>query len=187
MPRSEHDPTRPSPAPAPAPAPSTPSTAAGAAGTAATPDAVLYRERLWPSFWVWLVCIGIAAGSLVVFAPINMTAGIVAFVILAGLLVFALTRSAATIVVTPAVLQVGRAQIERRYLGEVAGFRHEEARVQRGMELNARSYQCIRGWVDPVVTVGITDPADATPYWITSTRHPEQLVASLTSDARPAR
>ncbi|GGC99407.1 hypothetical protein GCM10011512_27920 [Tersicoccus solisilvae] len=145
-------------------------------------DVVLYRERLWPSFWVWVVCIGVAAGSLVVFAPINMTAGVVAFLVLAGLLVFALVRSAATIVVTPTELRVGRAQIERRFLGEVAGFTRDEARVQRGMELNARAYQCIRGWVDPVVTVGITDPADPTPYWITSTRHPRRLVGVLTAD-----
>ncbi|MEH0110019.1 DUF3093 domain-containing protein [Tersicoccus sp. MR15.9] len=176
MPRSEPDPAQPTPDPA-----SSTSPVAEPGGE----DAVLYRERLWPSFWVWFVCIAVAAGSLVVFAPINMTAGVVVFLILAGLLVFALVRSAATIVVTPTVLQVGRAQIERRYLGEVAGFAKEEARVQRGMELNARAYQCIRGWVDPVVTIGITDPADPTPYWITSTRHPRRLVGVLTQGSQP--
>ncbi|WP_083955860.1 DUF3093 domain-containing protein [Tersicoccus phoenicis] len=184
MPRSEHDPAQPSSVPRSATSPS------GAPDAPSTPfpgeDAVLYRERLWPPFWVWFVCIGVVAGLLVVFAPINMTAGVVVFVILAALVVFALARSAATIVVTPTVLQVGRAQIERRYLGEVAGFSGEDARIQRGMELNARAYQCIRGWVDPVVTVQIIDANDPTPYWITSTRHPQQLAEALTSVPHPA-
>ncbi len=38
---------------------------------------------------------------------------------------------------------------------------------------------CIRGWIDPVVRIEITDPADRTPYWLASTRHPDELVAAL--------
>ena len=38
---------------------------------------------------------------------------------------------------------------------------------------------CIRGWIDPVVRSEITDPSDRTPYWLTSTRHPERIVEVL--------
>jgi hypothetical protein len=40
---------------------------------------------------------------------------------------------------------------------------------------------CFRGWITPVVRIEITDPADRTPYWLTSTRHPEDLVRALSS------
>ena len=30
-----------------------------------------------------------------------------------------------------------------------------------------------------MVRIEITDPSDRTPYWLTSTRHPEQLLAAL--------
>jgi hypothetical protein len=31
-----------------------------------------------------------------------------------------------------------------------------------------------------VVRIEITDPSDSTPYWLTSTRRPDELVAALT-------
>jgi hypothetical protein len=45
----------------------------------------------------------------------------------------------------------------------------------------------IRGWVDPVVRVTLEDPDDPTPYWLISTRRPEELVRVLTSAASDAR
>jgi Protein of unknown function (DUF3093) len=33
--------------------------------------------------------------------------------------------------------------------------------------------------VDPVVRIEITDPSDRTPYWLTSTRNPDRLLAAL--------
>jgi Protein of unknown function (DUF3093) len=74
---------------------------------------------------------------------------------------------------------VGRAVIERRYVGATAQFRGKEATAERGTRLNGLAYLCIRGWVDPVVRIEITDPSDPTPYWLTSTRRPEQLIAAL--------
>jgi hypothetical protein len=45
------------------------------------------------------------------------------------------------------------------------------------------AFLCIRGWIDPVVRIEITDPADRTPYWLTSTRRPEELLAALSKQA----
>ena len=35
--------------------------------------------------------------------------------------------------------------------------------------------------VGPVVRIRITDPVDPTPYWLTSTRHPERIVEMLSA------
>ena len=50
-----------------------------------------------------------------------------------------------------------------------------------------RAFLVIRGWVDPVVRVTLDDPNDPTPYWLISTRRPEELVRVLASAAADAR
>ena len=51
----------------------------------------------------------------------------------------------------------------------------------RGPELDARAYMNFRVSVGPVVRIQITDPVDPTPYWLTSTRHPERIVEILSA------
>ncbi|MCC3271822.1 DUF3093 domain-containing protein [Arthrobacter zhangbolii] len=143
-------------------------------------NTVLYSERLTPSIWIWLIAAGLASACILVFMPISVFAGITGAVIAAIILAVLLILSTPAIRVTPDSLQVGRAQIERRFIGRVEGFRGDDATLQRGPALNATAYMCIRGWISPVVRIEITDPADRTPYWLTSTRHPEKLVQALT-------
>jgi hypothetical protein len=90
-----------------------------------------------------------------------------------------LILSTPSITVTPATLRVGRATIERRFVGEATAFRGAEATAERGTRLNGLAFMCIRGWIDPVVRIEITDPSDRTPYWLASTRHPDELVTAL--------
>lgn len=123
--------------------------------------------------------LGLSAASILIFVPISLTTGFIAFgVVLVGLTA-ALVASTPTIAVTSESLQVGRAHIERQYVGEVSIFSGDAATEQRGIKLNGLAYMCIRGWIKPVVKIEITDPADRTPYWLTSSRHPEYLQAAL--------
>ncbi|MCC3283773.1 MULTISPECIES: DUF3093 domain-containing protein [Arthrobacter] len=145
---------------------------------------VLYSERLLPALWIWLVVAGISGTFVLAFIPISLTVGIVVAIVAALVLAALLLMSTPRIRVTPETLQVGRAEIERRWIGEVAGFRGEDATQQRGPAMNATAYLCIRGWISPVVKIEITDPADRTPYWLTSTRHPEKLVEALQQTSR---
>ncbi|WP_026552029.1 DUF3093 domain-containing protein [Arthrobacter sp. H20] len=142
-------------------------------------SAAIYEERLWPAPWIWLVAAGAAGASVVTFAPINLTTGIIAAVVVAVVLGTLLILSTPRIIVSATHLTVGRATIERRYLGTASAYRGEDATAQRGPALNATAYLCIRGWISPVVRVEITDPADSTPYWLTSTRRPDALIAAL--------
>ena len=124
---------------------------------------------------------GAACASILVFLPISVETGIIAAVVFAAIMVTLLLLSTPTIRVTADTLQVGKAEIERRYVGAVEGFRGDDATYQRGRGLNATAFMCFRGWISPVVKIEITDPADRTPYWLTSTRHPEELVRALNS------
>ncbi|MDI3194664.1 DUF3093 domain-containing protein [Pseudarthrobacter sp. AL07] len=145
--------------------------------TAGTP--AVFRERLWPNVWIWVIAAGISGAGILVFAPISMAAGYTAAGVLFTIMAVLLVLSTPTIIVTSDALTVGRATIERRYVGEVAAFRSKDATAQRGTRLNGLAYLCIRGWVDPVVRIEIADPSDRTPYWLTSSKRPEELTAAL--------
>ena len=156
------------------------SSAATPASNSAPGDAtVLFSEKLWPSFWIWLVAAGLSGAGILVFAPISIAAGITAAVVLFIILAVLLVLSTPTIQVTAGTLRVGRATIERRFVGDVEAFRGAEATAERGTRLNGLAFMCIRGWIDPVVRVEITDPSDRTPYWLASSRRPDQLIAAL--------
>ncbi|WP_028278420.1 DUF3093 domain-containing protein [Arthrobacter sp. H5] len=146
-------------------------------------ETTTYEERLWPAPWIWVVVAGASVASIFTFAPINLTTGFIAAVVIAIILTTLLILSTPRIAVSPTHLHVGRAQIERRFLGTVEAFTGEDATAQRGIKLNGTAYLCIRGWISPVVRIEITDPEDPTPYWLTSTRRPEQLTAALTASA----
>ncbi|MBT1002091.1 DUF3093 family protein [Paenarthrobacter sp. DKR-5] len=154
--------------PAPVPAPST---------------SVIYSERLWPSPWIWLVVVGVSVAGILMFAPISMAAGYLAAVVMFLVMATLLMLSTPRIEVTADAVRVGRARIERRYVGRVEAFRGDDAVRERGTGLNGLAYLCIRGWISPVVKIEITDPADRTPYWLASSRRPEQLTAALTPAA----
>jgi hypothetical protein len=139
------------------------------------------RAQLWPSAWVWLVAAGLAGAGILVFAPISPAAGFTAAAVLFAIQAALLILSTPAVTVTGRTLQVGRAVIERRLLGPAEAFRKEEATAERGTRLNGLAYLCIRGWIDPVVRIEINDPSDPTPYWLTSTRRPEELVAALSA------
>ncbi|MBV1780319.1 DUF3093 domain-containing protein [Paeniglutamicibacter sp. ABSL32-1] len=143
------------------------------------PAPVHFRERLWPSWWIWVVTLGLGATAAVAFMPVGIGWGVVAGIIALGLIAFALVISTPTIEVRDETVRVGRATIEREFIGDVTGYRGAAAYHQRGPGLNGIAYMCIRGWIDPVVRIGITDERDSTPYWLTSTRRPEELTAAL--------
>jgi Protein of unknown function (DUF3093) len=139
----------------------------------------LYRERLWPSPWLFVATALVIPASLLVFLPISVPAGIVTAIILysgcVGLLVF----GAASIEVTTSTLVAGRARLPISIVGTVESFSGVEAQLERGQRLDARAWLMIRGWVSPVVKVSLLDDQDPTPYWIVSTRHPDSLQAAI--------
>jgi membrane protein implicated in regulation of membrane protease activity len=158
-----------------------PESSAAAPAPKSAPDdgAILYTEKLWPNFWIWLVSAGLSSAGILMLAPISVAVGIIAAVVLFAVISVLLILSTPTITVTASTLRVGRATIERSFIGTATAFRRAEATAERGTRLNGLAFLCIRGWVDPVVRIEITDPTDRTPYWLTSTRHPEKLVAAL--------
>ncbi|MCH6470574.1 DUF3093 domain-containing protein [Sinomonas terrae] len=139
----------------------------------------IYSEKLWPSWWVWIVVIGIAGACILVLAPISIAAGytgaILVFLVLCGILI----ATTPAVVVTPGDFRAGRAVLPRQFVASVEAFLGDEATAERGTRLDGRAYLCMRGWISPVVRVELDDPEDPTPYWLVSTRRPAKLLEAL--------
>lgn len=139
----------------------------------------LYRERLWPSAWVFLQAALVIPASLLVFLPINPTAGVWTAIVLYAGCVVALVATSPVIEVTDARITAGRARLPIGVAGEPEAFDKQEATLERGQRLDARAWLVIRGWVSPVVKIPVTDPADPAPYWLVSTRRPARLADAI--------
>ena len=138
-----------------------------------------YRERLTPAAWLLLASALLLPAIFLILLPVSPWAGGIAAVFVYGLVVAGLFALSPEIVVADGVLRAGRASIPVSALGALAGFRGHDAFLQRGPELDVRAWLLIRGWVDPVLRVEIRDDADPTPYWLISTRRPEELAQAI--------
>ena len=75
--------------------------------------------------------------------------------------------------------RAGRAHIPLHHVGRVTALDADGVRRQAGVEADARAYLLLRPYLKRAVKVEITDPADPAPYWLVSTRHPEELAKTL--------
>src|SRR3954465_9197552 len=124
-------------------------------------------------------------GSLLVFVPISLIAGVIAAVVLFGAAILAMILWSPVLEVGGGVFRAAAARIPLDQVGDPVGFRGTEATAARGVDLDARAWLCIRGWVDPVVRVPITDPRDPAPYWLLSPPPPGGPIAAPTAAPPP--
>jgi hypothetical protein len=92
-----------------------------------------------------------------------------------------LSYGGARITVADGVLRAGRARIEAVHLGAAEALDPDQTTRAAGREADARAYLLLRPYLKRSVRVAITDPADPTPYWLLSSRRPDELAAALTA------
>jgi hypothetical protein len=144
-------------------------------------DATTYRERLGvPLRWwvqgtmlvasLWLACIVAVPG------PVAWAVTAVALALLgAALGSYGSTR----LEVGDGRFRAGRASIEARHLGAAEALDAERTRRVAGPDADARAFLVLRPYLKRAVRVEITDPADPAPYWLVSSRRPEELAGAL--------
>ncbi len=140
-----------------------------------------YRERLLPNFWIYVSTALVIPASLLVFLPINPQVGVVVAIVLYAGCVFMLVVTSPVIAVENGYLTAGRARVPVELTGEPEFCAGPSATLERGRLLDARAWVVIRGWVDPVVKIPVTDADDPTPYWLVSSRRPAELAHAITS------
>lgn len=87
----------------------------------------------------------------------------------------------ARVLVRDGELHVGRAHIALDLLGAAEPLDAEQTRRVHGVDADARAYLVTRPYLKRSVRIEVNDPADPTPYWLVSTRHPEALAAAVSA------
>ena len=113
--------------------------------------------------------------ALAVWAALGNSAAWIALIVSLALTGFLNQFTKLTIEVVDEKLKVGRAQIEKQYLGEVRPLDEEEMRYLRGPGINPSAFLALRFWVKGGIKITLKDPRDPTPYWLVSTKNPERL------------
>jgi hypothetical protein len=145
------------------------------------PTTPLHTERLHVTWYSWLLPM---AGAGLMAATVHLgypgLRSWLPYVLLLPLTALLIWRAGrAPVRVADGELYVGEAHLPLEFVGEVETFGAKDKRKVLGPHLDPRAYVLHRGWVRPVVRVQVTDPADPTPYWVFSTRHPEKVAALL--------
>jgi len=76
-------------------------------------------------------------------------------------------------------LVVDDARLPVRFIADVIPLDAAGRRELLGPAADPLAFVVQRPWVPEAVQVVLADPADPTPYWLISTRHPERLAAAL--------
>jgi hypothetical protein len=140
-----------------------------------------YTERLYVTWYWWPLPL---LAALILAAEVHMGYGglrawlpYTVLLPLTAAIIFRMGRT--PVVVTPDELRVGDANLPLSFVGTVQVIPVNAKRKALGPHLDPAAYLVHRGWVGPLLRVQLTDPADPTPYWIFSTRHPERLAELL--------
>lgn len=107
--------------------------------------------------------------------------GAVAGLVVALLVVYGSAR----LRVADGVFHAGRAHIPIGLVARPVAHDAESTRRLIGVDANARAFLLVRPYLKRSVQVVVEDPADPVPYWVVSTRRPEDLVAALSAAAGP--
>lgn len=140
-----------------------------------------YVERLSVPLRWWVQSTMLVASLwLAVVVAMPASAAWVVTGIVMGLTVLALvTYGSLTVSVSDGVLRAGRAHIPVALLGNATTLDADQMRRQAGVEADARAHLVLRPYLHRGVRVDVDDPADPTPYWLISSRRPDELAAVI--------
>ena len=146
-----------------------------------SPQAVTptYTERLLLGPLGWVLLVVFAAMMAVAFVPLDVRVAVLVGIGVAVAGAVALVGLAPRVEVRDGVFRAGAAHIPVDLLGAAVALDADATRAELGPRLDARAHLCLRGWIRTAVRVEVRDPQDPTPYWVVSTRRPDELVAAL--------
>ena len=152
-----------------------------------SPTSVAYSERLYVPLRWWVQATMLLASLWLAFAVAMpfwaaWSATGVVLVVTFGLMAW---LGSVRVAVHDGTLYAGPAHISLDLLGPAEPLDAEETRRVHGVDADARAFLLTRPYLKRSVKVAVEDPADRTPYWLVSTRHPRELAAALSSDGHP--
>jgi hypothetical protein len=145
-------------------------------------DGVRYRERVWPTFWVWLLMIGLTATLAIAYgAAYGLIIGVIVFIPSVAIGIGLLAWTSPRLTVTAEDLRAGPARIPLAVLTRAMPL--EGSSLSAALRLgDPLLFTLVRTWATTdAVLIEVDDPSDPHTAWLLSTRHPRQLLAALAS------
>ena len=142
---------------------------------------VIFTEVLRPPIWV-LAFIYFMFLSLVIaiWAALDTNATMIAFAIATLAIPFIARSLTSRIRVDQNELRIDKAHIELKYLGKVTVLDSDAMRLLRTRDADPAAFLAIKFWAATGIKIEVTDPRDATPYWLITSKRGEKLAALLT-------
>jgi len=143
-----------------------------------------YRERLLVPVSYWLLAVPVVAtlGAEAYFFVDGFIPPLVilALYLIAGL--FFVNWSSATIEVAGPELKAGGHTLALGEAEEVIALDDKQAAALRGPKADPSARMLVRPYLKRAVYIALPNPgAEGVPYWLVSTRHPEELAAAIES------
>ncbi|MDO4783790.1 MAG: DUF3093 domain-containing protein [Propionibacteriaceae bacterium] len=147
-----------------------------------------YRERLVAPLWWWLVAAGFVAGMTTsVWAFLGPAFGIGSALVFCGTAAALLTGYGwAWLAVDRDGVDVSGARLEWAWLGEVSALDEQTTARLLSRECDPRAYLVTRPYIKTAVRIEVCDDADPHPYWLVSSRRPDEAVAAIEASRKGA-
>jgi hypothetical protein len=150
-------------------------------GRTTAPPETAYAERLYVPWWAWPAAL---AGALLLSLEIWMggsgpRAWVPFAVLVPGTVLLMIWLGRLRVAVTATEFQVDDARLPLDVVAGVVALDADGKREALGVGAHPLAFVVQRPWVRGAVQVVLDDPADPTPFWVVSTRHPVQLASAL--------
>ncbi len=145
-----------------------------------------FDERLRTPWWWYPAALVIAAILAAQFrlADENLTVWIPYGVMLPGSLVLVWLIGRRRTYIADGVLHARAARLPTSAIGQVLPLDPATVRLVMGREGDPSAFLATRAWIGPGVQIVLDDPDDPTPYWVVSTRRPDELARVLKAATR---
>ncbi len=137
----------------------------------------MLRPPIWVLAFIYFMFLSLV---IAIWAAFDTTATIVALAIATLAIPFIVQSLTSRIGVDQNELRIDQAHIELKYLGKVTVLDSDAMRLLRTRDADPAAFLAIKFWAAKGIKIEVTDPRDATPYWLITSKRGEKLAALLT-------
>jgi hypothetical protein len=142
-------------------------------------EPALYQERVVPNFGTFAAVFALLPSMAIISEPFDIRIGLAIGVVVVLSIWTMLIFRAPKIQVSIEELRVGKVVISRNLIDQPQVITKAEIFMERGPKLDPAAHKVFQGSVKTAIKIPIADPEDPTPYWLISTRNPNELARLL--------
>lgn len=136
------------------------------------------RLRVPWTWWPVVVCI-VVFGALEVGSGFSYVVLVPVLIFMIGFFIVPLVLSGrARVQLRDGVLIAGDEELPVMQVTSVSALDRAETRLRLGPQADPAAHTVVRGWIGTSVMLRLANP-DPVPYWVVSTRHPDELAAAI--------